>query len=106
MCAVSPDGQSDEEQCTILIGKGKYKHTIHRVNCHDGFLFELSNAICIFWSSGAPARPSDLKISNVTDSSAVVTWMPSNSNLEHRISVNNQSSALLRPGIYRCLLSG
>jgi len=56
--------------------------------------------------SGAPARPTDLNVSNVTDTSAVVTWLPSNSNLEHRVSVNNQSSAVIRPGIYRCLLSG
>ena len=50
--------------------------------------------------------PSDLRLSNITATSAVIAWLPSNSNYNHVVIVNRQESRLATVGIYRFLLTG
>ncbi|XP_041350293.1 RIMS-binding protein 2-like isoform X4 [Gigantopelta aegis] len=73
---LSNQGQSKDGQCTLLIGK---------------------DILPI---------PSDIVVSDITANSAVISWMPGNSNYSHCIEVNGQDVHLLRPGICKYTVSG
>ena len=55
---------------------------------------------------GAPFQPACLRSSNVTSTSACISWLPSNSNFQHVISVNNVELTTLKPGVYRHTITG
>lgn len=59
--------------------------------------------ICV---TEASITPSDLKASNVTPSSAQVSWVPGNSNLAHAVFVNGKEQHLLKPGIHQYSIGG
>ncbi|CAH1800846.1 unnamed protein product, partial [Owenia fusiformis] len=74
--SVTNRGQSKDPECTINIGK------------------ESSLA------------PSNLRVRNVTATSALLSWLPGNSNYVHTIYVNNAETRICKPGIYKHSLSG
>ncbi|XP_022245489.1 RIMS-binding protein 2-like isoform X3 [Limulus polyphemus] len=53
-----------------------------------------------------PLAPSCIKASNVTSTSAVISWLPSNSNFNHAIAVNNVEIQVVKPGIFRHNITG
>ncbi|CAG0908080.1 unnamed protein product, partial [Cyprideis torosa] len=55
---------------------------------------------------GAPLAPACVRASSVTSTSAIISWLPSNSNYQHVISVNNVEVKTLRPGSYRHTITG
>lgn len=50
--------------------------------------------------------PSALKATNLTCSSAVISWLPANSNHYHVVCVNNVKLCEVRPGIFRQQITG
>lgn len=63
--------------------------------------FKLTNV-----HSGATVAAQDLKISNVTSNSAIISWYPSNSNLEHMVLLNGLKISTCPPGVYQLELKG
>lgn len=50
--------------------------------------------------------PSDFQVTNITSTSAVLSWIPSNSNWEHILLINGRNRTIIKPGGYRCVISG
>ncbi|XP_066583287.1 peripheral-type benzodiazepine receptor-associated protein 1 isoform X2 [Prorops nasuta] len=50
--------------------------------------------------------PTAVKASNVTATSAVISWLPSNSNHQHIVCVNNVEVRTVKPGVYRHTITG
>ncbi|GFR28038.1 RIMS-binding protein 2 [Trichonephila clavata] len=75
--SVNPSGRhSRDAACTIVIGKD------------------------------VPLAPSCVKALNVTSTSAVIVWLPSNSNFQHVVAINSVEVKTLKPGIFRHPISG
>ncbi|XP_076364305.1 uncharacterized protein LOC143253797 isoform X3 [Tachypleus tridentatus] len=53
-----------------------------------------------------PLAPSCVKASNVTSTSALISWLPSNSNFTHSIAVNNVEIRVVKPGRFRHTITG
>lgn len=45
--------------------------------------------------------PSAVRASNITSTSAVISWLPANSNHQHVVCVNNVEVRTVKPGVYR-----
>ena len=54
----------------------------------------------------APVGPSSVKASSITSTSAVISWLPSNSNFQHTVCVNNVEVRTVKPGVYRHTITG
>lgn len=50
--------------------------------------------------------PTAVKASTVTATSAVISWLPSNSNHQHVVCVNNVEVRTVKPGVYRHTITG
>ena len=50
--------------------------------------------------------PTAVKANNITCSSAVISWLPANSNHQHVVCVNNVEVRTLKPGVYRHTITG
>lgn len=50
--------------------------------------------------------PSSVKATNITCSSAVISWLPANSNHQHVVCVNNVEVRSVKPGVYRHTITG
>ena len=50
--------------------------------------------------------PTAVKASQVTATSAVISWLPSNSNHQHVVCVNNVEVRTVKPGVYRHTITG
>lgn len=50
--------------------------------------------------------PSAVRASNITCSSAVISWLPANSNHQHVVCVNNVEVRTVKPGVYRHVITG
>ncbi|KAK4878821.1 hypothetical protein RN001_011327 [Aquatica leii] len=50
--------------------------------------------------------PSAVRATNVTATSAVINWLPANSNHQHVVCVNNVEVRTVKPGIYRHTITG
>lgn len=50
--------------------------------------------------------PMNLRVSRIGPISAVVSWLPANSNLQHVIAVNDHEVQTVRKGLYRYLVTG
>ncbi|KAM8960327.1 RIMS-binding protein 2 isoform 3-T3 [Pelodytes ibericus] len=68
---VTDRGNSDELQCTLLVGKDVI------------------------------VAPSNLKVDNITPISAELSWLPSNSNYSHVIFLNDEEFDIVKSGCYR-----
>ncbi|KAL0267033.1 UNVERIFIED_CONTAM: hypothetical protein PYX00_009410 [Menopon gallinae] len=53
-----------------------------------------------------PLGPTCVKASNITSTSAVISWLPSNSNSQHVVCVNNVQVRTVKPGVYRHTITG
>ncbi|EEB13454.1 hypothetical protein Phum_PHUM240780 [Pediculus humanus corporis] len=53
-----------------------------------------------------PLGPTCVKASNITSTSAVISWLPSNSNHQHVVCVNNVQVRTVKPGVYRHTITG
>eukprot|EP00095_Tigriopus_kingsejongensis_P007068 maker-scaffold1121_size61474-snap-gene-0.20 protein:Tk07068 transcript:maker-scaffold1121_size61474-snap-gene-0.20-mRNA-1 annotation:"peripheral-type benzodiazepine receptor-associated protein 1-like isoform x1" len=54
----------------------------------------------------APLGPSCVKASNVTSTSAVISWLPSNSNFQHTVCINNVEIRTVKPGVFKHTITG
>lgn len=50
--------------------------------------------------------PSAVRASHITCSSAVISWLPANSNHQHVVCVNNVEVRTVKPGMYRHTITG
>lgn len=50
--------------------------------------------------------PSAVRATNVTATSAVINWLPANSNHQHVVCVNNVEVRTVKPGVYRHTITG
>ncbi|GIY26545.1 RIMS-binding protein 2 [Caerostris extrusa] len=57
-------------------------------------------------SFNIPLAPSCVKALGVTSTSAVICWLPSNSNFQHVVAINSVEVKTLKPGIFRHPISG
>ncbi|XP_063218696.1 uncharacterized protein LOC134528958 [Bacillus rossius redtenbacheri] len=53
-----------------------------------------------------PLGPTNVRASHVTSTSAVISWLPSNSNHQHVVCVNNVEVRTVKPGVYRHTITG
>lgn len=53
-----------------------------------------------------PLCPTNVRASNVTATSALISWLPSNSNHQHTVCVNNVEVRTVKPGVYRHTITG
>ncbi|BES90149.1 Variant SH3 domain [Nesidiocoris tenuis] len=53
-----------------------------------------------------PLGPTNVKATRVTATSAVIYWLPSNSNYQHTVCVNNVELRTVKPGVYRHTITG
>lgn len=53
-----------------------------------------------------PFAPACVKASHVTSDSALISWLPCNSNFHHVIAVNSVEVQTVRPGVYKHLING
>ncbi|KAG8176190.1 hypothetical protein JTE90_015386 [Oedothorax gibbosus] len=53
-----------------------------------------------------PLAPSCVKALNVTSTSAVISWLPSNSNFQHVVAINSVEVKTLKPSFFRHPISG
>lgn len=53
-----------------------------------------------------PFAPSCVKASHITSDSALISWLPSNSNFYHTVAVNSIELQTVRPGVYKHLING
>ncbi|KAK9498069.1 hypothetical protein O3M35_003951 [Rhynocoris fuscipes] len=53
-----------------------------------------------------PLGPTNVKAGRVTATSAVISWLPSNSNYQHTVCVNNVELRTVKPGVYRHTITG
>ncbi|XP_064461008.1 RIMS-binding protein 2-like isoform X3 [Ornithodoros turicata] len=63
-------------------------------------------ACTIVIGKNVPLAPSCVKASNVASTSALVSWLPSNSNFSHVVAVNSVEMKVVKPGVFRHLVSG
>ncbi|CAL4059253.1 unnamed protein product [Meganyctiphanes norvegica] len=54
----------------------------------------------------APVGPTSVKASSISSTSAVISWLPSNSNFQHTVCVNNVEVRTVKPGVYRHTITG
>ncbi|CAG5133587.1 unnamed protein product [Candidula unifasciata] len=83
---LSNRGQSKDAQCTMVVGKGTVL-----------FFFQRDDVYPV---------PSELKVSHVSPTSASLSWLPGNSNYQHSIIVNGKEVRVVKPGVFRCTLTG
>ncbi|XP_044764212.1 RIMS-binding protein 2 isoform X3 [Coccinella septempunctata] len=50
--------------------------------------------------------PSSVRATNITSTSAVISWLPANSNHQHVVCVNNVEVRTVKPGVYRHTITG
>lgn len=50
--------------------------------------------------------PSAVRASSITCSSAVISWLPANTNHQHVVCVNNVEVKVVKPGVYRQTITG
>ncbi|XP_045466510.1 RIMS-binding protein 2 isoform X4 [Harmonia axyridis] len=50
--------------------------------------------------------PSSVRATNITSTSAIISWLPANSNHQHVVCVNNVEVRTVKPGVYRHTITG
>lgn len=50
--------------------------------------------------------PSAVRAGNITCSSAIISWLPANTNHFHVVCVNNVEVKVVKPGVYRQTITG
>lgn len=73
-----------------------YEWHIH----HENFL------IFKFYSIDFPLAPTCVRASHITASSALISWLPSNSNFQHVVAVNSVEVKVVKPGCFRHHVTG
>ena len=54
----------------------------------------------------APLGPSCVKASNVTSTTAIISWLPSNSNFQHTVCINNVEVRTVKAGTFKHSITG
>ncbi|XP_065571369.1 peripheral-type benzodiazepine receptor-associated protein 1-like isoform X4 [Artemia franciscana] len=66
----------------------------------------LDAACTMVIGKGAPVAPTGVKVNQISATSASIIWLPSNSNYQHTVCVNNVEVRTVKPGVYRHTISG
>uniref|UniRef100_T1J2F4 RIMS-binding protein 2 n=1 Tax=Strigamia maritima TaxID=126957 RepID=T1J2F4_STRMM len=59
----------------------------------------------VIWND-PPIAPSCIRATSVSATSAIISWLPSNSNFQHSVCVNNVHVRVVKAGVYRYTISG
>ncbi|XP_031639203.1 RIMS-binding protein 2-like, partial [Contarinia nasturtii] len=77
----------------------------HRISVrsvtHDRHTSRDAACTMIIGRDTAHLGPSAVRASNITCSSAIIAWLPANTNHQHVVCVNNVEVKLVKPGVYR-----
>ena len=66
----------------------------------------LEAACTVVIGKDAPLGPTSVTATKIGSTSATISWIPSNSNFLHSISVNNIEVKTVKPGVFRHSLAG
>ncbi len=53
-----------------------------------------------------PSAPTCVRVSHVTATSALISWLPANSNYQHAVCVNHVEVRTVKPSVFRHTISG
>lgn len=59
-----------------------------------------------FSSTDVPFAPCCIKATNITSESALISWLPCNSNFYHVVAVNSVEVRTVGPSVYKHLITG
>ncbi|KFM60290.1 RIMS-binding protein 2, partial [Stegodyphus mimosarum] len=69
--------------------------------------YQSKDAACtIVVGKDFPLAPTCVKASHITASSALISWLPSNSNFQHVVAVNSVEVKVVKPGCFRHHVTG
>ncbi len=60
----------------------------------------------LFPTADIPFAPCCVKASSITSDSALISWIPCNSNFYHVVAVNSVEVRTVRPSVYKHLITG
>lgn len=82
----------------------------HRISVrsvtHDRHTSRDAACTMIIGRDTAHLGPSAVRASNITCSSAVISWLPANTNHQHVVCVNNVEVKIVKQGVYRQTITG
>ncbi|KAG1693768.1 Peripheral-type benzodiazepine receptor-associated protein 1 [Nymphon striatum] len=96
-----PDGSSDGIESYQIYVDGILKGTVKSQE-NTRALLEGVDSTRVY----SPLAPAYVKGTNITSTSAVISWLPSNSNFQHVICVNSVEVRTVKPGIFRHTITG
>lgn len=73
---------------------------------HDRHTSRDAACTMIIGRDTAHLGPSAVRASNITCSSAVISWLPANTNHHHVVCVNNVEVKIVKQGVYRQTITG
>lgn len=98
MKAVDRGGRTSRDPgCTIVIGKSKYFRPLFPSGCLNHNLLLRPDI---------PFAPCSVRASNITSDTALISWIPCNSNFYHVVAVNSVEVRTVPPSTFKHLISG
>ena len=82
-----------------------HRISVKTVSSLDGRT-SLEAACTVVIGKDAPLGPTSVTATKIGSTSATISWIPSNSNFLHSISVNNIEVKTVKPGVFRHSLAG
>lgn len=96
------------ERCRALI-EGVQSLGPHRVSVRSvtpNRRMSMDAACTMIIGRDVPVAPACVRATNITATSAVISWLPSNSTHQHVVCVNNVEVRVVKPGVYRHTITG
>ncbi|EFX79637.1 hypothetical protein DAPPUDRAFT_30197, partial [Daphnia pulex] len=96
------------DRCRALI-EGVDSSKPHRISVRSVTLrrrASLDAACTMVIGKEVPSAPTCVRVSHVTATSALISWLPANSNYQHVVCVNHVEVRTVKPGIFRHTISG
>ena len=94
---------------TKALVEGVDNHRPHRISIRSVLTNRKTSkdaACTMIIGRDAPLGPSCVRASNITHSSALITWLPSNSNFQHTVCINNVEVRTVKCGTFRHAITG
>ena len=70
------------------------------------FFGQQKDSSIIYFISAIPFAPCCVRASNITSDSALISWIPCNSNFYHVVAVNSVEVRTVKPSTYKHLITG
>lgn len=101
----SKECQINAESCRSVSSPQPHRISVRSVT-HDRRTSRDAACTMIIGRDTAHLGPSAVRASHITCSSAVISWLPANTNHQHVVCVNNVEVRLVKPGVYRQTITG